>query len=114
MIRDQLIEHTNMKKVREKLLLQPDEITLSRALQLAFRVESAADCVAHLKLLDICQGYLQVYLHPSSRCNLFAFMHAGVFRYKCMAFGLSSASSCFPENNSVHPRRDPRAHNLSG
>lgn len=45
--------------------------------------------------LDLRQGYLQVPLHPESR-NLTAFItHRGVFRYKRMAFGLSSAPSCF-------------------
>ena len=45
--------------------------------------------------LDLRQGYLQVPLHPESR-NLTAFItHKGVFRYKRMAFGLSSAPSCF-------------------
>ncbi|KAL0148985.1 hypothetical protein M9458_055789 [Cirrhinus mrigala] len=45
--------------------------------------------------LDLRQGYLQVPLDPSSR-NLTAFVtHAGVFRYTCMPFGLSSAPSCF-------------------
>lgn len=45
--------------------------------------------------LDLRQGYLQVPLHPDSR-NLTAFItHKGVFRYKRMAFGLSSAPSCF-------------------
>ncbi|XP_062373903.1 uncharacterized protein K02A2.6-like [Sardina pilchardus] len=45
--------------------------------------------------LDLRQGYLQVPLHPDSR-NLTAFItHEGVFRYKRMAFGLSSAPSCF-------------------
>lgn len=45
--------------------------------------------------LDLRQGYLQVPLHPASR-DLTAFVtHAGVFRYTRMAFGLSSAPSCF-------------------
>ncbi|KAG1936342.1 gag-pol fusion protein [Pimephales promelas] len=45
--------------------------------------------------LDLRQGYLQVPLHPASR-DLTAFVtHAGVFRYTLMAFGLSSAPSCF-------------------
>ncbi len=51
MIRDQLIEHTNMEKLREMLLLEPDDLTLAKALQLAFQVESAADCTAQLKQL---------------------------------------------------------------
>ncbi|KAJ8332775.1 hypothetical protein SKAU_G00416710 [Synaphobranchus kaupii] len=43
--------------------------------------------------LDLRQGYLQVPLHPERR-NLTAFItHKGVFRYKCMAFGLRP--SCF-------------------
>ncbi|KAJ8347521.1 hypothetical protein SKAU_G00261100 [Synaphobranchus kaupii] len=45
--------------------------------------------------LDLRQGYLQVPLHPASR-DLTAFvMHAGVFRYTRMPFGLRSAPSCF-------------------
>lgn len=46
MLRDQLIEHTNMEKVREKLLLKPDDHSLVKALQLAFQLQSAADCAA--------------------------------------------------------------------
>ncbi|KAI2653806.1 GMP synthase [glutamine-hydrolyzing] subunit A [Labeo rohita] len=42
MIRDQLIEHTNNNKIRETLLLQPDDLTLSKAIAIAFQVESAA------------------------------------------------------------------------
>ncbi|ROL51965.1 hypothetical protein DPX16_19484 [Anabarilius grahami] len=48
MIRNQLIEHTNDNKIRETLLLQPDDLTLSRAIVVAFQVESAAECVATL------------------------------------------------------------------
>lgn len=45
--------------------------------------------------LNLCQGYLQVPLHPDSR-NLTAFVtHMGVFHYTRMPFGLSSAPSCF-------------------
>ncbi|KAM9306607.1 LOW QUALITY PROTEIN: uncharacterized protein KZ484_000022 [Pholidichthys leucotaenia] len=45
--------------------------------------------------LDLCQGYLQVPLHPDSR-NLMAFViHMGVFRYTQVPFGLSSVPSCF-------------------
>ncbi|ROL50856.1 Retrovirus-related Pol polyprotein from transposon opus [Anabarilius grahami] len=35
MIRDQLIEHTSDNKIRETLLLQPDDLTLSRAIAVA-------------------------------------------------------------------------------
>ncbi|KAL0150690.1 hypothetical protein M9458_053994, partial [Cirrhinus mrigala] len=48
MIRDQLIEHTNNNKIRETLLLQPDDLTLYKAIAIAFQVESAAECAATL------------------------------------------------------------------
>ncbi len=48
MIRDQLIEHTNDAKVRETLLLEPDDLPLSWAITIALRIESAAACAAAL------------------------------------------------------------------
>ncbi len=48
MIRDQLIEHTNDTKVRETLLLEPDDLSLSRAITIALRIESAAACASAL------------------------------------------------------------------
>ncbi len=48
MIRDQLIEHTNDAKVRETLLLEPDDLPLSRAITIALRIESAAACASAL------------------------------------------------------------------
>ncbi|RXN34374.1 gypsy-16 si [Labeo rohita] len=48
MIRDQLIEHTNDAKVRETLLLEPDDLSLSRAITIAVRIESAAACASAL------------------------------------------------------------------
>ena len=45
--------------------------------------------------IDLHNGYLQVPLAPASM-DLPAFVtHMGVFRFKRMAFGLSSAPSCF-------------------
>lgn len=45
--------------------------------------------------LDLRQGYLQIPLHPDRR-DLTAFItHTGLYRYTRMAFGLSSAPSCF-------------------
>ena len=45
--------------------------------------------------LDLRKGYLQVPLHDDSK-HLTAFtIHDGVFKYKCMSFGLSSTSSAF-------------------
>ncbi len=48
MIRDQLIEHTNDTKVCETLLLEPDDLSLSRAITIALRIESAAACASAL------------------------------------------------------------------
>ena len=45
--------------------------------------------------LDLHQGYLQVPLHPDSRNLTDLITHKGFFRYKCMAFGLSSTPSYF-------------------
>ncbi len=47
-IRNQLIEHTNDAKVRETLLLEPDDLPLSRAITIAVRIESAAACASAL------------------------------------------------------------------
>ena len=48
MIRDQLIEHTSSVEVRERLLLETEELSLSQAVDIAVKVESAsaAECVA--------------------------------------------------------------------
>ncbi|KAG1938438.1 thy-1 membrane glycoprotein [Pimephales promelas] len=48
MIRDQLIEHTNNAKVRETLLLEPDDLSLPRAITIALQIESAAACASAL------------------------------------------------------------------
>ena len=37
-----LAEHTNNLKVREKLLMSPDDLTLTKAVEIAFQLESAA------------------------------------------------------------------------
>ncbi|XP_028299780.1 uncharacterized protein LOC114461693 [Gouania willdenowi] len=41
-IRDQLAEHAADHKLRERLLLSPDDTTLSKAVEMAFQLESAA------------------------------------------------------------------------
>ncbi|KAK0152341.1 hypothetical protein N1851_006252 [Merluccius polli] len=48
MIRDHLILHTNCDKIRERLLLENDDLTLAAALHLAVQVESALECAASL------------------------------------------------------------------
>ena len=41
MIRDQLIEKTNCQRIRERLLMESDDLTLQKAMQIACQVESA-------------------------------------------------------------------------
>lgn len=36
MIRDQMAEHTNYPKLREKLLMSPDDLSLTKAVDMAF------------------------------------------------------------------------------
>lgn len=48
MIRDQLAEHTNDPKIRERLITSPDDLTLAKAIEIAFKVESAAGFAAQL------------------------------------------------------------------
>ena len=48
MIRDQLIERTTQAKIRETLLLESDDLTLAKAVAIAFQIESAAECAAKL------------------------------------------------------------------
>ncbi len=45
MIRDQQIEHTINEKIQEVLLLEPDDLTLARAIVIAYQVKSAAECI---------------------------------------------------------------------
>ena len=48
MIRDQLAEHTNNHKVRERLIMSPDDLTLNKALEMAFQIEAAAGFASQL------------------------------------------------------------------
>ncbi|XDV17686.1 hypothetical protein PO909_023512 [Leuciscus waleckii] len=48
MILDQFIEHTNNAKLRETLLLEPDDLSLSQAITIALQIESAAACASAL------------------------------------------------------------------
>uniref|UniRef100_A0A1I8I2H3 B9 domain-containing protein 2 n=1 Tax=Macrostomum lignano TaxID=282301 RepID=A0A1I8I2H3_9PLAT len=41
MVRDQLIEKTCMPRIRERLLMEPDDLTLEKSLQLANQIETA-------------------------------------------------------------------------
>lgn len=62
MIRDQLAEHTIDPKLREKLLTAPDDLSLSKAVDMAFQLESAAQLASRTAMptpwshiqLDIC------------------------------------------------------------
>jgi len=48
LIRDQLAEYTHNSKLREKLLMMPDELTLAKAVDIAFQLESAAALASQL------------------------------------------------------------------
>lgn len=48
LIRDQLAEHTNDSKLREKPLTMPDDLSLSKAVDIAFQLESAAALATQL------------------------------------------------------------------
>uniref|UniRef100_A0AAY4C3E4 Retrotransposon gag domain-containing protein n=1 Tax=Denticeps clupeoides TaxID=299321 RepID=A0AAY4C3E4_9TELE len=47
-IRDQLAEHTNNPRIREKLIMSSDDLTLAKAVELAFQMESAAELASRL------------------------------------------------------------------
>lgn len=50
MIRDQLILHTNCNKIRDKLLLENDDLSLAQAIKIALQVQSALECAANLSV----------------------------------------------------------------
>lgn len=47
-IRDQLIEKTNSARVRERLLMEDDRLSLDKALTLALQIEEATQCAAKI------------------------------------------------------------------
>uniref|UniRef100_A0AAY4BRS2 Retrotransposon gag domain-containing protein n=1 Tax=Denticeps clupeoides TaxID=299321 RepID=A0AAY4BRS2_9TELE len=47
-IRDQLAEHTNNPRIREKFIMSSDDLTLAIAVELAFQMESAAELTSRL------------------------------------------------------------------
>lgn len=102
MVHDQLIEHTNNKKVRERLLLEPDDLSLAKALQLAFQAESTAESAAKLAsplqplaLTDTDRSALTLYTqtpHPQVErppsYNLYAVSH-----WPCMQTSMPSSGA---------------------
>lgn len=48
MIRDQLAEHTNSPRIREKLIMSKDDLTLNRAVEISFQIESAEGLATQL------------------------------------------------------------------
>ncbi len=48
LIRDQLIEKTNSARVRERLLMEDDRLTLDKAFTLALQIEEATQCAAKI------------------------------------------------------------------
>uniref|UniRef100_A0A3Q1EX16 Retrotransposon gag domain-containing protein n=1 Tax=Acanthochromis polyacanthus TaxID=80966 RepID=A0A3Q1EX16_9TELE len=60
MIRDQLAEHATDLKLCEKLFMAPDDTTLSKAVEIAFQLESAALLASQLAASDLAPS------HPAS------------------------------------------------
>lgn len=48
MIRDQLAEHASHSKIREKLIMSPDDLTLPKALEIALQIETATELATKL------------------------------------------------------------------
>jgi len=48
MFRDQLAENADDPKVRERQITAPDDLTLTKAVEIAFKVESAAEFASQL------------------------------------------------------------------
>ena len=48
MIRDQLAEHAIHPKIREKLIMSPDDLTLKKALEMALQIETATELATKL------------------------------------------------------------------
>ena len=101
------IHHLVVKGVIEPINASPwvSNLVIAKkrggGLRLWYPLPTAKELTSHFSgstvfsKMDLRHGYLQVPLAPDSM-DLTAFItHVGVFRYKCMAFGLSSASSCF-------------------
>ncbi len=52
MIRDHLIEGTSCDKIRERLLIEPDDLTLADTIKTALQVESALECSSLLSPIE--------------------------------------------------------------
>jgi hypothetical protein len=48
MIRDQLAEHAAHPKIREKLIMSPDDLTLKKALEIALQIEKATELTSQV------------------------------------------------------------------
>ncbi|KAF3851710.1 hypothetical protein F7725_013482 [Dissostichus mawsoni] len=81
LIRDQLAEHTNSSTLREKLLIMTDKLTLTRAVEVAFQLESAAALASQLA--------------PSSS----SFPHRPMLLTQTVALPMEPPGEVFPEDN---------------
>ncbi len=76
LIRDQLIEKTNSARVRERLLMEDDRLTLDKAFTLALQIEEATQCAAKIAETNAAKTdvtsvpAIQSWMRSSSlRCN---------------------------------------------
>lgn len=70
-IGDQMAEHTNNLKIREKLIVAPDNLSLPKAVAMAFQIECATGLAAQLVSPPTSQPALltQTMSHPCSPLN---------------------------------------------
>uniref|UniRef100_A0A8C5ADR8 Retrotransposon gag domain-containing protein n=1 Tax=Gadus morhua TaxID=8049 RepID=A0A8C5ADR8_GADMO len=67
MIRDQLAEHAAHPKIREKLIMSPDDLTLKKALEIALQIEKATELTSQLASRASSQPALTQHVEDSER-----------------------------------------------
>ena len=104
MIRDQLAEHTVNPKLREKLFMAPDDLPLSKAVELAFQLESAAQLASRLAAPDPAPP------HATSLAQTVAPSAQPYSDFEINVAGHQGATARRPRGNcgsSSHPSRAP-------
>ena len=67
MIRDQLAEHATHPKIREKLIMSPDDLTLTNALEIALQIDKATELTSQLASRGFSQPALTQHVEDSER-----------------------------------------------
>ncbi|KAI3364020.1 hypothetical protein L3Q82_010785, partial [Scortum barcoo] len=120
MIRDQLAEHTINPKLREKLFMSPDDLSLVKAVELAFQLESAALLTSRLTAPDAAPSHsaqLAQMVTPATRSPSPALAHDELEPFKwctvevdgvCLPLLLDTAASRSLLSESTVRRLFPR------